>query len=252
MKVLFAGQVPKEPAFPDDIEDFLEIADDGNKIVISDGASESYDSKTWAQILTSSLMRSTELSPGWLAEVISEYVSRFDLANLSWSKQAAFARGSFATLLVVEQCADNDILKVTSIGDSLAVLLDGESFIESFPYVKAEDFRQRPELVCTNSLSNESITTEDFPTRYQKNWTRQERTNPIILCMTDALGEWALHNWEAGELGWHQLIQIREMAELEALVIQEREAKTLRVDDTTLVCISLIDSETVKDELPES
>jgi hypothetical protein len=249
MKVLFSGRVPKEPAFPNDMEDMLEIANDKSRIVISDGASESFDSKTWARILTSSFIKQTELSRGWLDDMVAEYAACFDPASLSWSKQAAFARGSFATLLAIDLSTDADTIKLTSVGDSLAVFLDGEQLLESFPYAQAEDFQQRPELVCTNPLSNAFVSLEDFPAKHQKNWSLHGKTKPIVLCMTDALGEWALRHGQEGDPRWQQLAQIRDVNELESLVIQERETKNLRVDDTTLVSVSFLESE--QDELSE-
>lgn len=249
MKVLFSGRVPKESAFPNDTEDMLEIANDNSRIVISDGASESFDSKTWAQIITSRFIKQAELSQGWLDDAIAEYAARYNLASLSWSKQAAFARGSFATLLAVDHSSGTDTIKLTCVGDSLAIFLDGEQLLESFPYAQAEDFQQRPELVCTNPLSNAFVSLEEFPTKYQKLWSLQGKINPIILCMTDALGEWALRHSQESDPRWQQLAQIRDVTELEELVIQEREAKSLRVDDTTLVSISFFESE--NNELPE-
>jgi hypothetical protein len=250
MKVIFSGRIPKEPAFPNDVEDMLGIADDNSKVVISDGASESFDSKTWAWLLTSRFIKQPELSKDWLDYMIAEYTACFDLANLSWSKQAAFARGSFATLLAVDQTTGADTIRVISVGDSLAVLLDGQELLESFPYVRAEDFQQRPELVSTNALSNAFIRAGDFLTQYQKIWSLQGKTNPILLCMTDALGEWSLRHWQQGDPRWWQLAQIRDVTELENLVTQEREEKALRVDDTTLVTLSFLESE--KDELPDA
>src|SRR5689334_16881408 len=134
MKVLFSGQISKEIPYPDDSEDMLNIAENSIKIVLSDGASESFDSRTWAQIITSSFIKQVDLSQDWLNEAIAQYEARFDVANLSWSKQAAFARGSFATLLALDQHQGDDTVRVICVGDSLAVFLDNEQLLESFPY----------------------------------------------------------------------------------------------------------------------
>lgn len=249
MKVLFTGQVPKEPDFPDDIEDAIAQAADDSRIVISDGASESYDSKTWARLLTARFRNHPELSQSWLTEAIVSYTARFDYANLSWSKQAAFARGSFATLLATIKSEESDAVNIFSVGDSLAVFLDNGELLESFPYIRAEEFQQRPELLCTNIASNAFLFSSDFAETHHKIWLLQDKSNPVILCMTDALGEWALRHQEEGDPRWLQLAQIRDAAELESLVLQERESKSLRVDDVTLVNISLIGC--TKDELPD-
>lgn len=250
MKVLFSGQVPKEPAFPDDMEDMVVIAADDCKVVISDGASESFDSRTWARLLASSFIERFDLNTHWLDSVIAEYVVCFDFAALSWSKQAAFARGSFATLLAVRDANDDDTVTVISVGDSLAVFLDGDQLLESFRYTHVEDFQQHPALLCSNTLSNTFLSSAEELNRLQTTWCLKGRSNPVILCMTDALGEWALRHHQDGNPKWETLAKIRDVTELEGLVLQERATKNLRVDDVTLVTLAFLKSE--NDELPES
>ena len=250
MNVLFAGQVPKELNFPDDIEDTYERSADDNLIVISDGASESYDSKTWAQLLARRFIGNPDLTEGWLNAAIASYTARFDIGNLSWSKQAAFGRGSFATLLAINRSAEAETVDLISVGDSLAVLLNGAEFVDSFPYRQAEEFRQRPKLLSTNVTANVFLDSPDFNLAYKKAWTLHDNWEPGILCMTDALGEWALRHQEEGNPRWQQLLEIRDTTELENLVTEERSAKRLRVDDVTLISISIAGC--TKDELPDT
>lgn len=238
MKVFFSGKIPKDPAFPDANEDAFEFAVNVGRIAVSDGASESFDSKTWAQLLAIRFVQYPELSKSWLADAIADYTVRFEPAALSWSKQAAFDRGSFATLLGIETFVQHGTVDVLSVGDSLAVLLDGAEIIESFPYVRADEFQQRPKLFCTNAAFNTFFNTPDFFSRHHKTWSIKDRATPIVLCMTDALAEWALRNAEEGRPMWQALTEIGDISDLEALVLQERFAKNMRIDDTTLVHLS--------------
>jgi len=238
MKVLFAGQVPKDSSFPDANEDAFVLATDIGRVAVSDGASESFDSKTWAHLLTARFVRHPELSASWLTDAVADYLTQFDLAQMSWSKQAAFDRGSFATLLGIEEFLDHGTVDVLGVGDSLAVLLDGVDFVDSFPYVRAEEFQQRPELFCTNSTLNTFFSSPDFFSRHHKTWCIKDRTAPIVLCMTDALGEWALRHAQEGRPVWQMLAGIEDVPGLKALVIQERLTKNMRIDDTTLVRLS--------------
>jgi hypothetical protein len=91
MKILFAGQVPKEPSFPDANEGAFEKDPESGKIAVSDGASESFDSKTWARLLACRFVENPQLNERWLADAIADYTARADYASLSWSKQAAFS-----------------------------------------------------------------------------------------------------------------------------------------------------------------
>lgn len=238
MKVLFAGQVPKDSSFPDANEDAFVLAADVGRVAVSDGASESFDSKTWAHLLTARFVRHPELSASWLADAIADYLAQFDLAQMSWSKQAAFDRGSFATLLGVEEFLGNGTVDVICVGDSLAVLLDGVDFVDSFPYMRAEEFQQRPELFCTNSTLNAFFCSPGFSSRHHKIWRIEDRKAPIVLCMTDALGEWAIRHAQEGRPVWQTLAEIEDISSFEALVIQERLINNMRIDDTTLVRLS--------------
>lgn len=238
MKVLFAGQVPKDSSFPDANEDSFALASDIGRIAVSDGASESFDSKTWAHLLTARFVQHPALSASWLADAVADYLVQFDLAQMSWSKQAAFDRGSFATLLGVEEFTDHGTVDILGVGDSLAVLLDGGSFIDSFPYGRAEEFQQRPELFCTNAALNTFFSSPDFFSRHHKTWCIKGRTAPVVLCMTDALGEWALRHAQEGRPVWQVLAGIEGVSDLEALVTEERRTRSMRIDDTTLVRLS--------------
>ncbi|MGV8991270.1 MAG: hypothetical protein ACOH1Q_07685 [Thiobacillus sp.] len=238
MKVLFAGQVPKDLSFPDANEDAFVLAADVDRVAVSDGASESFDSKTWARLLTSRFVQHPELDASWLTDAVSDYLVQFDPAQMSWSKQAAFVRGSFATLLGIEHFIEHGTVDVLGVGDSLAVLLDGGEFVDSFPYVHSEEFQQRPELFCTNATLNTLFSVPDFFPRHHKTWCITDKSAPLVLCMTDALGEWALRRAEEGESVWQMLVEIENVSELESLVLQERLSRSMRIDDTTLVRLS--------------
>ena len=68
--------------------------------------------------------------------------------------------------------------------------------------------------------------------------------------MTDALGEWALRSLAAGEPKWSLLLSISDTCELEELVMVERAAKRMRIDDVTLLHIDPLGGEA--DELPHT
>lgn len=239
MRTFFRGQVPKDLNYPEATEDAFGIATDAARIAISDGASESFDSKTWAQLLVDTYINSPQLKPDWLAEVIKQYNVRLDYSSLSWSKQAAFERGSFATLLGIEECATHSSVDILSVGDSLAVLLSGTNIIDSFPYHNPQQFQQRPVLFCTTPLLNSFFGNSNFFSKHHKTWDLKDLYKPTLLCMTDALGEWALRMAMENTPQWGELLSIREKAQLEALVLREREKKCMRVDDVTLISVAL-------------
>lgn len=239
MRVLFSGRVPKDPGYPEDNEDAFALDPGAGRIAVSDGASESFDSRTWAELLAHRFVHHPVLSQGWLSAAIAEYAGRFDRAGLSWSKQSAFDRGSFATLLGLRHSVKRRTLEVVGVGDSLCVLLDGHELVDCFPYVRAEQFHHRPDLFSTDEHLNGFFVSPGLASGYRKIWSLRESLAPAVLCMTDGIAEWALRRSEEGRPVWADLAGIATTSELEGLVFRERLTRAMRVDDSTLVVASL-------------
>ncbi|MBN6741970.1 hypothetical protein JKG47_15790 [Acidithiobacillus sp. MC6.1] len=236
MRIVFCGQVPKDPNYPEATEDAVEIAQDVGRLAISDGASESFDSKTLARLIVEGFVRYPELTSEWLSGIQRQYGECYDLSELSWSKHAAFERGSFATLLGLKISPTK--VDVLSVGDSLAVLLSDTKMIDSFPYGDPQQFQQRPDLFCTNPSLNGFIEEPDFFPRHQKTWCLDGLERPVVLCMTDALGEWAFRMAQEDKPQWANLLSIADEEQLRYIVYAERQHRRMRVDDVTLVSIA--------------
>lgn len=240
-KVHVIGQVPKDKMAPDAIEDHFAFSAEKEKLVISDGASESYDSRTLARILCKKYLKSHVVNLDWIHEVISEFFLKIDYPSLSWSKEAACKRGSFATLLAIEKRCNKEYVNILGIGDSIAILIDENQIISTYPYSQSKEFQRHPELISTNIEQNCFIGAEEFRNDHKCRWELGKYKEPVILCMTDALGEWVLRNNEYGEPKWKQLLQIDSQLELTTLVETEWEKKEMRKDDITLVKITFTD-----------
>src|ERR1039458_3551897 len=98
MRVLFAGQIPKEYTYPEDIEDTFTVSMETGTVAVSDGASESFDSKAWAKLLVKGYVGEPQFNSDWVRNRLDEYNCSFDVSSLSWSRMAAYERGRFATL----------------------------------------------------------------------------------------------------------------------------------------------------------
>jgi hypothetical protein len=156
---------------------------------------------------------------------------------MSWSKQAAFDRGSFSTLLGIEYNAAHACLEVMAIGDSLAILIDAEELVASWPYSRPEQFNERPVLLSTNPVLNGFVGEDGFYRAHQRTWTLDELSAPTLMCVTDALGQWVLAMHRDGKEVWKSLLTMEEESALEALVLVQRAEKQMRIDDSTLLVI---------------
>jgi len=121
---------------------------------LSDGASVSFDSASWSRILVRRYIRDPELTREWLSAAMAEFRKLYDRDNLPWMQQASFDRGSFASLLGVRVVDDGRLIQVLAIGDSLAVLCDGDCIKATFPLSAASEFTRSPQLLCTNPAEN--------------------------------------------------------------------------------------------------
>lgn len=152
----------------------------------------------------------------------------------SWMQQAAFDRGSFASLLGVRDCG-GDRIAVLAIGDSLAVLCDGDRIVASFPYEAPEQFDARPRLLSTNPAENRFLDEPGAIAQRQCEWDLGPLEKPAVLCVTDALGRWLLGEQGAEPSPIAKLRRIAKPHAFARFVRAERAAGRMRRDDTTLL-----------------
>jgi hypothetical protein len=124
---------------------------------VSDGASESFDSRRWSKLLVQLFFRNLHVDERWLRHAVTVYAGKFDRGTMSWSAQAAFDRGSFATLTGIVIPPTRSQLQVLGVGDSVAVLADGNQIVSSHPYQRAERFAARPLLFSTVWEQNRTV-----------------------------------------------------------------------------------------------
>jgi hypothetical protein len=204
---------------------------------LSDGASVSFDSASWARILVKRYARNPEFTHDWLAAAIAEFRKLYDRDSLPWMQQASFDRGSFASLLGVRMIDAGRLIQVFSIGDSLAVLCDGDSIKATFPLAKASEFTRSPQLLCTDPIQNAFLDKVDINYDLVADWTFRGLEQPALLCMTDALGHWLLSRRDDEPSPVAVLRKVRTPSAFARFVGDERAAGRMKRDDTTLIAL---------------
>ena len=207
----------------------------GDICALSDGASISFDSASWSRIIVRRFCQNPNLTQEWLSAAIAEFSTLYDRDNLPWMKQAAFDKGSFASLLGVQRFREGKSIQVSAIGDSMAVLCDGDSIKATFPYQTASEFDQSPQLLCTNPSENAFLKEMDLDDKLTCDWKSDDLQSPVVLCMTDALGHWLLSRHEEGSSPIATLRRIKTTKAFAKFVKAERACGRLRTDDTTLL-----------------
>lgn len=231
LRVDLVASVAKDPVRQDLNEDAFAVG--GSRFALADGASESYDSRTWARLLTEAYVLDQGVGAPWVADKVRTYLDSTDFASLSWSRQAAFERGSFATLLGLELGPDGSEVHVLVIGDSLALHVRDGVILTSFPFQRADQFDARPQLLSTLATANDFVRESDFFTTSSVTWPVQPGDQ--ILLVTDAVGHWLL----AREDALAALGAVATEEEFEQLVVDQRRGRTMRLDDSTLLRIAV-------------
>lgn len=204
---------------------------------LSDGASVSYDSASWARILVRRYIQDPEFTREWLAAAVAEFRKLHDRDSLPWMKQASFDKGSFASLLGVRVVDGGRLIQVLAIGDSLAVLCDGDRIKETFRLSAPSDFDRPPQLLCTNPAENAFLDDVEFSYDLVADWTFRGLERPALLCMTDALGHWLLSQRDRDQAPIAVLRNLRTSKVFARFVQDERAAGRMRRDDTTLLAL---------------
>lgn len=233
----FFGSVPKLPGDAERNEDAFAWSGERSVVALSDGASESFDSRLWARILVRLFVLDPNLSMARVNTAISAFTRRHDPSSMSWSRHAAFQRGSFATLLGVEVSPNMDEARILAIGDTTAVLLDDNRLVACFPYTAPEDFQRRPTLLSTRPAFNGFLDRPEHTRMSTTVWQLDRLEAPRIVCMTDAIAEWFLRQAVDDPCAGDCLLGFSETADLESLVVQERQAGRIHVDDTTVLIL---------------
>lgn len=238
-QILFEGTVAKYSDAPMENEDAYRIAQDRGRVVLSDGASESFDAHSWANLLVEEFLGS-EPSDELVDLCVQKYRLLHDTSTLSWSKAAAYERGSFATLIVVQDEPDRKLVSVSALGDSLVIWADGSEILQSVPYSRACQFSDKPFLLSTRSALNAPVSGGAAGPWVHREWSYDQSGSCLLLCMTDALGAWILSSQERGDIqAFDRLCSVRSDEDLLGLVEAERASGAMRLDDSTLIIINL-------------
>jgi len=204
---------------------------------LSDGASVSFDSASWARILVRRYARNPDFTHEWLSAAIAEFRKLYDRDSLPWMQQASFDKGSFASLLGVRIADAGRAIQVLAVGDSLAVLCDGDRIKATFPISTAAEFTRSPRLLCTNPAGNAFLDEVDFAYDLVADWTFAGLKQPALLCMTDALGHWLLSQRDRNSSPISALRKVQTPRAFARFVHEERAAGRMKRDDTTLIAL---------------
>ena len=234
LRLDFAASVPKDLKQADLNEDNWAASPDLTCFALSDGASESYDSKRWSEMLVKKYAGNPAFLPDWVHQAVAEYNSGVDFSSLSWSQQMAFERGSYATLLTLQLAENGAEVEILSVGDCLAIHCRANNVLMSYPFNFPEQFDERPQLLSTLSGGNDFLAGANlFHKRTCKTWHILE--GDVIYLMTDAVGQWFLRVLSSVPSSLDALSRIDAFDAFVELVHRCRDEGQMKLDDSTML-----------------
>ena len=251
--------VPKHGSSAEEYEDAFaptrggELAGEGLRFAVADGATEAAFAKLWARLLVAAYRKGwiggrTPATHDGLERLGRLWQRRVSGKPLPWYAEEKVRSGSFAALCGLELSVSEDdtaapsgrpensargTWKCWTVGDCCLFHLRGERLLGSFPVEAPEDFGSRPVLLATKMARNGAALASAGSA-----WGDWAAGDAFYL-MSDAIACWFLTEHTSGRPPW------REAHELDAegfpgWVSGLREERGLRNDDVTLMRIALV------------
>ena len=247
--------LPKAGNDPEEYEDAFRVAYPRQigvsgcavaRVAVSDGASESAFAREWANALTDAFVArppglgslTQDALGAWLLPAQEAWHSGVPWDRLPWHGEAKARAGAFATLvgLTIGAVPDNSgrlVWQALAVGDSCFFVVRDDRLWLSFPLEDASQFDNSPALICSNP-DNAGDLWEGV--RLQSG---ECAAGDLFILASDALACWFLARTVAGEKPWQSLAAL-DSSGWDAWVGEQRRARLMRNDDTTLVTIEAV------------
>lgn len=249
--------LPKDVEHPGQYEDASACSEKESRVVIADGVSSAIFSRTWARLLTRTAaldppdVTDSELVAQWLQPLQQKWREQIDFQKVSrdWARGPKLRSvGGQSTLLLAEVRApadpsvrpeDNEYRLIGhAIGDCCLFLIRDGSKVQSFPMTDSAAFAEAP--YALSSIVKDG----DYAAKFE-HFDEPCRVGDLIVLCTDAVGLWAMQEYEAGnQVDWMRYWENDLAWQEDILELRSRSPKDprnrMRVDDCTLFLLQVI------------
>jgi hypothetical protein len=257
---------PKEVDLPNDYEDASARSEKTGRAVIADGVSSAIFSRTWARLLTRTAVANPPSVTDdvglmqWVGDLQKLWREGINFKGLPWNlKPKATSTGAQATLLLIEiepssftAGAEADSqpaeyrLQAHALGDcNLFLIRNGEKLL-SFPMADSAAFAAPPDVF--SSIAKNVA----YAGKFQHLDDRCREGDLLVAC-TDAIGLWAMQEYEAGkQVDWMRYWGNDEAWQADIQHHRGLPAGTpgrMRIDDCTLLLLQVVAETTDESEL---
>lgn len=234
----------KKAEYFKDCQDRFSINADTKSVAVSDGMSQSYQQKIWAEMLVKSYSESTdweptissikEIAPQWNAcvrQYIQELKDNKAPQYLVIMNENALASRKSAGATFCGIRFNGNVWQGHVLGDSCLIEIVNNKIQHIYSSQQGEEFDNHPDYFDSNPLSNGKGTPLAISGKIDKSTT--------VIIVSDPFSDFLNEKMKLGneEIYIKKLLSVRNHEDFEALVADWRDNYGMHNDDSTLVII---------------
>ncbi|HYE15732.1 MAG TPA: hypothetical protein VD968_14915 [Pyrinomonadaceae bacterium] len=235
--------LPKEGARADECEDAIGADTSALRFAVADGATEAFDSGSWARSLAEGWAAPAGPAPGaeslgrWAAAEGARLHEAWEGKELPWYAEEKRRAGSFAAFVGLAFEVGEDLalrFRAVALGDSCLFHLRGGELLAAVPVSRPEDFNSAPVLLPSREDLRDAAVARAVALE------GEARAGDLFLLASDAAAAWFLSAWGGRPTlleRFDSLLAASENEALAALLRAERSEGRLKDDDVAVLRI---------------
>jgi hypothetical protein len=241
--------VPKAGLRLSECEDAIGIRADIRRFCVADGATEAFDSRRWAKLLTKhwvakqGILTREELEV-WVKALAERFEHRWTKKSLPWYAEEKARGGAFAAFVGLAFLPSSEGLawQVVALGDSCLIHKRQGAIIEAMPLSDPAAFGFHPLLLPSKAVQQQGILDSFIIT------TGHAEPGDVFFLFSDAIAAWYLREMMAADSSratqFERLVAADDSVGVQEVIASERHKQTLRNDDVAIVRVAVGDPTT--------
>jgi hypothetical protein len=236
--------LPKSGHQLSECEDAIGINLPARRFAIADGATEAFDSQSWARLLAHDWVlqehadQTIDEFRTWLTRVGQSLHDSWSGLRLSWYAEEKASTGSFAAFVGVQLKPDAAVpgWSAIAVGDSCLVQRRHNEIVYAMPVSRYQDFNATPPLMPSHPSMQpaalEKVVIADGTIEHED----------VLLLFSDAVAAWYLMLVEKDKqarLSFDHLLKTRQESELQLLFEKDRLNGKIKDDDIAVIRIEV-------------
>jgi hypothetical protein len=241
--------LPKAGLRLSECEDAIGIRADRRRFCVADGATEAFDSRRWARLLTKHWVASTgilthEALGVWGQALAKRFTNRWAKKSLPWYAEEKAQGGAFAAFVGLAFLDSTEGLawQMVALGDSCLIHKRQGAIIQATPLSDPAAFGFHPLLLPSKVLQQQEIIDNFIIT------TGHAECGDVFFLLSDAIAAWYLQEMRATDSGrathFERLVAVGDRDGVQEVIACERQKQTLRNDDVAIVRVAVGDPTT--------